>query len=93
MIFHKLWCVYVGFLSFLLKPEEAERFWFAFVLYSVRRLGETSIDNEQKVSGDKGFTLCQILKAAKLKYALTALSYISIMHFLLALFTNSCSVL
>ncbi|KAG7945905.1 hypothetical protein I3843_14G011500 [Carya illinoinensis] len=47
-------------------PEEAERFWFAFVLYSVKRLSEKNGDSEQLGSDDNGFTLCQILRAAKL---------------------------
>ncbi|XP_051116256.1 retinoblastoma-related protein [Andrographis paniculata] len=41
-------------------PDEAERYWFSFVLYSVRQLN---------VSGglkEKGLTLCQILRAAEL---------------------------
>ncbi|KAL8519914.1 hypothetical protein ACS0TY_010739 [Phlomoides rotata] len=40
--------------------EEAERYWFAFVLYSVRRL------NEIGGSVEKGLSLCQILRAARL---------------------------
>ncbi|EYU26041.1 hypothetical protein ABFS82_11G082100 [Erythranthe guttata] len=41
-------------------PDEAERYWFAFVLYSVRRLSENGAPAE------KGLSLCQILKAARL---------------------------
>ncbi|KAL3844511.1 hypothetical protein ACJIZ3_001914 [Penstemon smallii] len=41
-------------------PEEAERYWFAFVLYSVRRLSENG------GTTGKGLTLCQILRAARL---------------------------
>lgn len=44
--------------------DEAERYWFAFVLYSVRRLSENVGPTE------KGLNLCQILRAAKLKYFL-----------------------
>lgn len=40
--------------------DEAERYWFAFVLYSVRRLSENVGPTE------KGLNLCQILRAAKL---------------------------
>ncbi|KAH6771101.1 retinoblastoma-related 1 [Perilla frutescens var. hirtella] len=40
--------------------DEAERYWFAFVLYSVRRLSENVGPIE------KGLNLCQILRAAKL---------------------------
>ncbi|KAK6160506.1 hypothetical protein DH2020_003887 [Rehmannia glutinosa] len=41
-------------------PDEAERYWFAFVLYLVRRL------NENGGPAQKGLTLCQILRAARL---------------------------
>ncbi|KAM5551544.1 retinoblastoma-related protein [Rosa sericea] len=47
-------------------PEEAERFWFSFVLFSVKTLSEKSSDNSQKGSDDNGFSLIQILRAAKL---------------------------
>ncbi|KAF3434261.1 hypothetical protein FNV43_RR25364 [Rhamnella rubrinervis] len=47
-------------------PEEAERFWFAFVLYSVKRLSDKNADNGQQGPNDNGITLCQILRAAKL---------------------------
>ncbi|KAL0385259.1 UNVERIFIED_CONTAM: Retinoblastoma-related protein [Sesamum radiatum] len=40
-------------------PDEAERYWFAFILYSVRRLNDGGIV-------EKGPTLCHILRAAKL---------------------------
>ncbi|BFG41419.1 hypothetical protein CerSpe_276940 [Prunus speciosa] len=43
-------------------PEEAEQFWFAFVLYSVKTLSE---NNSQMSSDDNGFSLFQILRAAK----------------------------
>ncbi|KAM3685776.1 hypothetical protein ACJW31_11G144100 [Castanea mollissima] len=46
--------------------DEAERFWFAFVLFSVKRLNEKNGDSEQQGSDDNGYTLCQILRAAKL---------------------------
>lgn len=44
--------------------EEAERFWFAFVLYATKRLSERTAEIVQQ--GDKKFTLCLILRAAKL---------------------------
>lgn len=44
--------------------DEAERYWFAFVLYSVRRL------SDNVGSADKPLNLCQILRAARLKYFL-----------------------
>ncbi|KAK2973821.1 hypothetical protein RJ640_011749, partial [Escallonia rubra] len=47
-------------------PEEAERFWFAFVLYSLKRLSERSTDNANQETEENGFTLCQILRVAKL---------------------------
>lgn len=51
------------------QPEEVERYWFAFVLYSVKRLSdEREADNLNGGSGENGFTLCQILRSAKLKY-------------------------
>nr|Q4JF75.1 RecName: Full=Retinoblastoma-related protein [Scutellaria baicalensis]BAE06273.1 retinoblastoma [Scutellaria baicalensis] len=40
--------------------DEAERYWFAFVLYSVRKLSENGD------SVEKGLNLCQILRAARL---------------------------
>ncbi|KAG6791145.1 hypothetical protein POTOM_000257 [Populus tomentosa] len=46
--------------------EEAERFWFAFVSYSVKRLSEKNRDDAQQKSDDPGLTLCQILRLAKL---------------------------
>ncbi|XP_062174751.1 retinoblastoma-related protein isoform X2 [Alnus glutinosa] len=46
--------------------DEAVRFWFAFVLYSVKRLSEKNGDSEQQVSDDNGVTLNQILRVAKL---------------------------
>ncbi|XP_068343478.1 retinoblastoma-related protein-like [Pyrus communis] len=47
-------------------PEEAERIWFAFVLYSVKTLSNKNSDNSQKSSDDNGFSLFQILRATKL---------------------------
>ncbi|KAJ4720414.1 Retinoblastoma-related protein [Melia azedarach] len=46
--------------------EEAERFWFAFVLYSVKRLSEKNGDSIQEGSIDNEFNLCQILRVMKL---------------------------
>lgn len=50
------------------QPDEAERFWFAFVLYAVKRLSVNNGDSEQQGCDDNGFTLCQILRVAKLTY-------------------------
>ncbi|KAK8669850.1 hypothetical protein V6N13_104619 [Hibiscus sabdariffa] len=47
-------------------PEEAERFWFSFVLYSLKRLSEKTGENTQHESGESGFSLCQTLRATKL---------------------------
>lgn len=55
-------------LTTFVQPEEAERFWFSFVLFSVKALSEKNSNNLQKRSDDKGFSLFQILRAAKLKY-------------------------
>ncbi|KAL5993708.1 Retinoblastoma-related protein 1 [Asimina triloba] len=48
-------------------PDEIERFWFSFILYSVKRLGEGNATAEAKQDNEEnGFSLCQILRAAKL---------------------------
>eukprot|EP00268_Persea_americana_P048522 TRINITY_DN5135_c0_g1_i2.p1 TRINITY_DN5135_c0_g1~~TRINITY_DN5135_c0_g1_i2.p1 ORF type:complete len:1002 (-),score=177.72 TRINITY_DN5135_c0_g1_i2:206-3211(-) len=47
-------------------PEEIERSWFAFVLYSVKKLSEGGDVGNSEQSEENGFTLCQILRAAKL---------------------------
>ncbi|KAJ0249420.1 Retinoblastoma-related protein 1 [Hirschfeldia incana] len=48
--------------------EEVERFWFAFILYSVKMLSVRKEVNGQSVvpAGVNGFHLCQILRALKL---------------------------
>ncbi|WCJ39170.1 Retinoblastoma-related protein [Euphorbia peplus] len=46
--------------------EEAERFWFAFVLFSVTRLSQKNRDNMVQKSHDNGLNFYQILKFAKL---------------------------
>ncbi|KAL0743848.1 hypothetical protein Bca4012_085361 [Brassica carinata] len=46
--------------------EEVERFWFAFVLYSVKMLTVRKEVDGQSVFGDNRFNLCQILRALKL---------------------------
>ncbi|GMI73256.1 RETINOBLASTOMA-RELATED, RETINOBLASTOMA 1, RETINOBLASTOMA-RELATED PROTEIN 1 [Hibiscus trionum] len=46
--------------------EEAERFWFSFVLYSLKRLSEKIGENRQHESDESGFSLCKILRATKL---------------------------
>ncbi|KAI0511454.1 hypothetical protein KFK09_012084 [Dendrobium nobile] len=44
-------------------PGEVERYWSAFVLYCVTRLGQSK---GRKESGQHGVSLCQILRASKL---------------------------
>nr|POF19686.1 retinoblastoma-related protein [Quercus suber] len=46
--------------------QRNEKFWFAFVLFSIKRLSEKNGDSEQQGSSDNGYTLYQILRAAKL---------------------------
>ncbi|KAF8109485.1 hypothetical protein N665_0095s0057 [Sinapis alba] len=46
--------------------EEVERFWFAFVLYSVKMLTVRKEVDGQSVSDGNRFNLCQILRALKL---------------------------
>ncbi|CAL5419627.1 unnamed protein product [Camellia sinensis] len=53
--------------AYFCKLEEAEHYWFAFVLYSVKRLSETNADDSSQGTGGDGFTLCQILRVEKLK--------------------------
>lgn len=43
--------------------EEVERYWFAFVLFSVKRLSEVEVEAGNE---GNGFDLCQILRGAKL---------------------------
>ncbi|KAH9623773.1 hypothetical protein KSS87_020422, partial [Heliosperma pusillum] len=47
-------------------PEEMERYLFAFVLFTVKRLGETSPGVAIEAANQRGLTLCQILRAVKL---------------------------
>ncbi|XP_059633401.1 retinoblastoma-related protein-like [Cornus florida] len=47
-------------------PEEAERYWFAFILYSAKRLIQMTADNMNQGIDNNGITLCQILRVAKL---------------------------
>lgn len=52
----------------LFQHEEAERYWFSFVLYCIMRLADKHTDSEKKLVCSNGLTLCQILRKAKLKY-------------------------
>lgn len=47
-------------------PEEAERYWFAFILFSIKRLSVKEGDNSNLGDDANGFTLCQILRSSKL---------------------------
>ncbi|KAK1368287.1 retinoblastoma-related protein [Heracleum sosnowskyi] len=47
-------------------PEEAERYWFAFVLYSLKRLTQRDFNDSNRDTDAKGFSLCQMLRGAKL---------------------------
>ncbi|KAL2894820.1 Retinoblastoma-related protein [Bienertia sinuspersici] len=47
-------------------PEELERYMFAFVLYTSKRLAEKSSGDDSEGANQSGITLCQILKAVKL---------------------------
>ncbi|XP_060178907.1 retinoblastoma-related protein 1 isoform X1 [Lycium barbarum] len=46
--------------------EEVERYWFAFVLFSVKRLSANEAGNSSNGNEGNGFDLCQILRGAKL---------------------------
>lgn len=59
----RFWCS-----IYLFQHEEAERYWFSFVLYCIKRLVDKHTDSEKKVTDSNGLTLCQILRKAKLKY-------------------------
>ncbi|KAG7031913.1 Retinoblastoma-related protein [Cucurbita argyrosperma subsp. argyrosperma] len=47
-------------------PEEANRFWSAFVLYSVKRLRDKNSESSHQGSENNSFTLCHILRVCKL---------------------------
>ncbi|KAL1834381.1 hypothetical protein ACET3Z_004032 [Daucus carota] len=47
-------------------PEEAERYWFVFVLYSLKRLRQRNSNDSMTESDEKRVSLCQMLRAAKL---------------------------
>ncbi|KAF5177194.1 Retinoblastoma-associated protein [Thalictrum thalictroides] len=50
-------------------PEEVQRFWFAFVLYTVMRLNITNTEQTKGENSECGFTFSHILKATKLNVA------------------------
>lgn len=49
-------------------PEEAERYWFAFILFSLKRLSHKDAMEDAASNKEIGFNLCQILRVAKLNY-------------------------
>lgn len=49
-------------------PEEAEHYWFAFLLFSLKRLSQKDAGDEPANTKENGFNLCQILRVAKLNY-------------------------
>ncbi|KAE9592790.1 hypothetical protein Lal_00029063 [Lupinus albus] len=49
--------------------EEAERYWFAFILYSIKRLTRKNEETGKEKSDYAGLTLCRIMRATKLNIA------------------------
>ncbi|XP_076892687.1 retinoblastoma-related protein-like [Bidens hawaiensis] len=49
-------------------PEEAQHYWFAFILFSLKRLSQKDATEDAANTNDNGFNLCQILRVAKLNY-------------------------
>ncbi|GAB4860659.1 Retinoblastoma- protein 1 [Ancistrocladus abbreviatus] len=47
-------------------PEELERYWFSFILFSVKRLSNGIEDDTSQDIDQNGLTLCKILRAVKL---------------------------
>jgi hypothetical protein len=50
------------------QTKEAERCWFAFILYSIKRLTQKNEESEKDEIENTGLTLCRILRTSKLKY-------------------------
>ncbi|XP_009774792.1 retinoblastoma-related protein 1 isoform X3 [Nicotiana sylvestris] len=50
----------------VITQEGVERYWFVFVLYSVKRLSEKEAGNSSNGNEGNAFSLCQILRGAKL---------------------------
>ncbi|WVZ03209.1 hypothetical protein V8G54_024015 [Vigna mungo] len=48
--------------------EEAERYWFAFISYTVKKLIHKNEEAGKEENLNSGLSLCRILRAAKLKY-------------------------
>lgn len=49
-------------------PEEAENYWFAFLLFSLKRLSQKNNAKDAANSNENGFKLYQILRVAKLNF-------------------------
>lgn len=49
-------------------PEEAEHYWFAFLLFSLKRLGQRDAAEDAKHTNENGLNMCQILRVAKLNF-------------------------
>lgn len=53
---------------FFNQPEEAEHYWFAFLLFSMKRLRQKNDAEDADKTNGNDFKLYQILRVAKLKY-------------------------
>nr|B1ABS0.1 RecName: Full=Retinoblastoma-related protein [Pilosella officinarum]ABZ85632.1 retinoblastoma-related protein [Pilosella officinarum] len=49
-------------------PEEAEHYWFAFILFSMKRLSKKNDGEDAAKSSENSFKLYQILRVAKLNF-------------------------
>ncbi|KAI3734061.1 hypothetical protein L6452_13522 [Arctium lappa] len=49
-------------------PEEAEHYWFAFLLFSLKRLGQRDAAEDATNTNENGLNLCRILRVAKLNF-------------------------
>ncbi|KAL4570058.1 hypothetical protein LXL04_025708 [Taraxacum kok-saghyz] len=49
-------------------PEEAEHYWFAFLLFSLKRLSQKNDSEDATVTNENAFKLYQILRVAKLNF-------------------------
>jgi len=52
----------------LFQAEEAERYWFAFISYSVKKLIHNNEEAGKEENVITALSLCRILRATKLKY-------------------------
>ncbi|KVH95741.1 Cyclin-like protein [Cynara cardunculus var. scolymus] len=49
-------------------PEEAEHYWFAFLLFSLKRLGQRDAAEDATSTNENGLNMCRILRVAKLNF-------------------------